>query len=44
MIKATIQASARIQSGVTKGPIFAGSDVNITSGNTANGSWRLRMT
>ena len=38
------QASARIQSGVTNGPIFARSPVNITSGKTAKGSCRLRIT
>ena len=41
---ATGQASQRIHRGATDFPIFFASPVNITSGNTANGSCRLRMT
>ena len=36
MITATVHASTRIDADATKGPIFALSDVNITSGKTAN--------
>ena len=44
MITATVHASAFTQAGLTNWPIFARSLVNITSGNTANGSCMLRMT
>ena len=38
-------ASAAVaDAGLTNGPILARSPVNITSGKTANGSWRLRIT
>ena len=38
MITATVHASTRTQPGATNGPIFAGSQVNSTSGNTAKDS------
>jgi hypothetical protein len=38
MITATVHASAFIHSGATNSPIFARSEVNMTSGNTAKGS------
>src|SRR5437588_12277064 len=41
---ATMYASAFNQSGLTNSPIFRRSDVNRTSGNTANESCRLRIT
>src|SRR6185369_15382544 len=44
MITATTQARLRIHRGATNGPIFALSLVNITSGNTANDSCKLRIT
>ena len=37
MITATVHASAFIHVGATNAPIFARSEVNRTSGNTANG-------
>ena len=44
MITATGHASAFTHSGLDERPILRRSLVNITSGNTANGSCRLRMT
>src|SRR5579864_1074894 len=41
---ATTHASARIHRGVTNGPILCGSLVNMTSGKTAKGNWRLSTT
>ena len=38
------QASTSIHFGATRTPILRRSPVNITSGNTANGSWRLSTT
>src|SRR5439155_25486277 len=44
MIHAVVQARAFNQRGLANSPIFAGSLVNFTSGNTANESCRLRTT
>ena len=44
MITATAHDSTRIATGATNGPILALSDVNITSGKTANDSCRLSTT
>ena len=41
---ATRYASTASQPGLANSPIFARSTVNSTSGNTANESWRLRIT
>ena len=44
MTAVTNQATTRTHTGLTNSPIFFRSDVNITSGTTANGSCRLRIT
>src|SRR5206468_1330659 len=44
MITATVHAVTRIGADTTNGPIFALSDVNSTSGKTANDSCRLNTT
>src|SRR5688572_3768979 len=44
MITATTQARTRIHTGATNAPILRLLPVKLTSGNTANGSCRLRIT